>query len=108
MFILKFCEEPVNANCVFHKMMNVVHFDEKWFCLTEVKHSCYLMLDEEEPERTCKNKHYCTLQRQCFWRYWLGRSGITTGNSDLMESWEFGQLRGTVRTVQGEHSSPKQ
>jgi hypothetical protein len=43
---------------LFLDMYDTVHIDEKWFYMTKVKNSYYLLKDEEEPHRTCKSKRY--------------------------------------------------
>ena len=35
-----------------------IHIDEKWFYLTKCKRSYYVLLGEEIPQRTCKNKRF--------------------------------------------------
>lgn len=35
-------------------MLDVVHIDEKWFCLSEELNSFYLEIDEPEPNRQVK------------------------------------------------------
>ncbi|XP_074346321.1 uncharacterized protein LOC141685095 [Apium graveolens] len=39
-------------------MYNVIHVDEKWFYMTRKNEKYYLLLDEEEPYRTCKSKNF--------------------------------------------------
>ncbi|XP_044984839.1 uncharacterized protein LOC123452271 isoform X2 [Hordeum vulgare subsp. vulgare] len=39
----------------FRSMHNIVHIDEKWFCMTKKKRNYYLLPDEEDPERPVKN-----------------------------------------------------
>ena len=61
---LEFCLSKVslaiNGDLLFDDLYDYVHIDEKWFYLTEVKRSYYLMLNEEEPERNCKSKRFIT------------------------------------------------
>ncbi|TBU01191.1 hypothetical protein CWI36_1413p0010, partial [Hamiltosporidium magnivora] len=61
---LKFCLSKVNlannGDLLFDDLYDYVHIDEKWFYLTKVKRSYYLMLNEENPERNCKSKRFIT------------------------------------------------
>ncbi|TBU11443.1 hypothetical protein CWI38_1203p0020 [Hamiltosporidium tvaerminnensis] len=61
---LKFCLYKVNlannGDLLFDDLYDYVHIDEKWFYLTKVKRSYYLMLNEEKPERNCKSKPFIT------------------------------------------------
>lgn len=61
---LKFCLSKVDQTCnghfLFDDLYDYVHIDEKWFYITKVKRSYYIMLDEEEPSRNCKNKRFIT------------------------------------------------
>jgi len=38
----------------FKMMHNIVRIDEKWFYMTKKSMKYYLLLDEDEPHRTCK------------------------------------------------------
>jgi hypothetical protein len=44
----------------FFRLPQKVHIDEKWFFLTKVKNTYYLLLDEEPPERSCQSKRFIT------------------------------------------------
>ncbi|TBU12761.1 hypothetical protein CWI38_0638p0010, partial [Hamiltosporidium tvaerminnensis] len=61
---LKFCLSKVNlannGDLLFDDLYDYVHIDKKWFYLTKVKRSYYLMLNEENPERNCKSKRFIT------------------------------------------------
>lgn len=57
---LAFCLSKVRPDGYFQDMYDYVHIDEKWFYLTQTKRSYYLMLDEEEPHRTCRSKRFIT------------------------------------------------
>ena len=39
-------------------MFDYVHIDEKWFYMTKVKKTYYLVVDEELPERAVKSKNF--------------------------------------------------
>jgi hypothetical protein len=58
---LRFCLSMLEENSIpsepkFKSMYNVVHIDEKWFEVTKRSKKYYLLADEDEPYRTCKNK----------------------------------------------------
>ncbi|OMO88922.1 hypothetical protein COLO4_20032 [Corchorus olitorius] len=60
---LKFCFNMLESAKLTHDptfkgMYNVVHIDEKWFYMTKKIEKYYLLLDEEEPYRTCKSKNF--------------------------------------------------
>lgn len=57
---LEFCLSKIKPNRRFEDMYDYVHIDEKWFYLSQVKRSYYLMLDEAEPKRYCKSKRFIT------------------------------------------------
>ena len=42
----------------FRNMYNMVHIDEKWFCLSKISQKYYLAPDEYGPHRKCKNKRF--------------------------------------------------
>lgn len=44
--------------------MDVIHIDEKWFYLTKVKQTYYLLPDEEPPHRQTKSK--CFIMKVMF------------------------------------------
>lgn len=84
---LVYCLSHVRPNGQFEDMFDHVHIDEKWFYLTQVKRTYYLMLDEEEPQRSCKSKRFitkvmfmCAVARPCFDRgrnqFFNGKLGI--------------------------------
>ncbi|XP_024636148.2 uncharacterized protein [Medicago truncatula] len=60
---IEFCldmleESSIPHDPVFKPMYNVVHIDEKWFYITKKSSSYYLLGDEDEPHRMCRNKNY--------------------------------------------------
>jgi hypothetical protein len=60
---LRFClsmleESSIPHDPMFKSMYNIVHIDEKWFEMTKKSTNYYLLADEEDPYRTCKNKNY--------------------------------------------------
>ncbi|XP_010669535.1 uncharacterized protein LOC104886745 [Beta vulgaris subsp. vulgaris] len=42
----------------FSNMYNLVHVDEKWFCMSEISQRYYLAISEAEPYRRCKSKRF--------------------------------------------------
>lgn len=58
-FCLSMLDEysPPN-NPKFIVMEDIIHIDEKWFYLTKKSENYYLLVDEEEPQRTCKSKNF--------------------------------------------------
>ena len=57
---IQFCLSHVTPSVTFMPMYDTVHIDEKWFYLTKIKRSYYLMLDEEPPHRLVKSKRFIT------------------------------------------------
>ncbi|KAF0682707.1 hypothetical protein As57867_025112, partial [Aphanomyces stellatus] len=57
---MKFAMSFVNANMQFDEMLEHVHLDEKWFYLTKVTRTFYLVPGEAEPQRKCKSKRFIT------------------------------------------------
>ncbi|KAF0684296.1 Aste57867_23714 [Aphanomyces stellatus] len=57
---LKFAASMVGSDMVLKEMDDVVHLDEKWFYITKVKRTFYLVPGEKEPERKCKSKRFIT------------------------------------------------
>nr|ABN08756.1 Homeodomain-like [Medicago truncatula] len=62
---LRFCLSNLEDSSIpqepkFKSMYNVVHIDEKWFEMTKKNKKYYLLSDEADPHRTCKNKNYIT------------------------------------------------
>ena len=55
---LKFALSFVKPNGQFHDMFDYIHIDEKWFYMTKVKKTYYLVADEEPPERAVKSKNF--------------------------------------------------
>jgi transposase len=60
---LRFClsmleENNIPHNPIFKSMYNIIHIDEKWFEMTKKSTNYYLVADEEDPYRTCRNKNY--------------------------------------------------
>ena len=60
---LKFCLSMMDERWIsspwpsFKPMTNMVHIDEKWYDMTRVKSSYYVLPGEEEPNRTVHNTH---------------------------------------------------
>ncbi|XP_020197378.1 uncharacterized protein [Aegilops tauschii subsp. strangulata] len=60
---LKFCLSMMDERWIsspwprFKPMTNMVHIDEKWYDMTRVKSSYYVLPGEEEPNRTMHNTH---------------------------------------------------
>ena len=50
--------EGIPCDPMFKSMHNIVHIDEKWFYMTKKPKNYYLLLDEDEPHRTCKSKNF--------------------------------------------------
>ncbi len=50
----KYCCSNVQ-NGKFNHFLNDVHIDEKWYNLTKIKETYYLLFDEQLPERSCKS-----------------------------------------------------
>jgi hypothetical protein len=42
----------------FRDLFDIVFIDEKWFYLSKKSENYYLLPEEDEPHRTCKNKNY--------------------------------------------------
>ena len=58
---LQFSLDEVSVESrTFYKTPQKVHIDEKWFYLSKVKNTYYLLNDEEPPERSCKSKRFIT------------------------------------------------
>ncbi|XP_045831165.1 uncharacterized protein LOC123922494 [Trifolium pratense] len=62
---LRFCLSMLDENTILHdpqfkSMYNVIHIDEKWFNMTQKNKKYYLLANEDDPYRTCKNKNYIT------------------------------------------------
>jgi hypothetical protein len=60
---LRFClsmleETSLPHDPEFKSMHNIVHIDEKWFYVTKKSANYYLLENEDEPYRTCKNKNF--------------------------------------------------
>ncbi|XP_058783982.1 uncharacterized protein LOC131658736 [Vicia villosa] len=60
---LRFClsmleESSIPYDPKFQAMYNIVHIDEKWFYMTQKNKSYYLLPNEDEPYRACKNKNF--------------------------------------------------
>ncbi|XP_058783523.1 uncharacterized protein LOC131658218 [Vicia villosa] len=59
---LRFCLSMLEETSLLHdpefkSMHNIVHIDEKWFYMTKKSANYYLLENEDEPYRTCKNKN---------------------------------------------------
>ncbi|KAL8107287.1 hypothetical protein AgCh_023913 [Apium graveolens] len=57
---VEFCLSMLDKNSFpnspqFVNMENIIHIDKKWFYLTKKSENYYLVVDEEEPHRTCKS-----------------------------------------------------
>ncbi len=57
---VEFCRSFVETSMHFNHMLNYVHIDEKWFYMTKIKDTYYLLPDEDPPERHCKSKRFIT------------------------------------------------
>ncbi|KAF7833179.1 mariner transposase [Senna tora] len=43
---------------IFIGMYNIIHIDEKWFYMTKRSRNYYMLVDEEDPIRSCKSKNF--------------------------------------------------
>lgn len=57
---VRFCLSMIQPNRRFVDFQDYVHIDEKWFYVTQIKRSYYLLMDEEVPHRTTKSKRFIT------------------------------------------------
>ncbi|XP_058725786.1 uncharacterized protein LOC131597088 [Vicia villosa] len=62
---LRYClsmleESSIPYDPMFKSMNNIVHIDEKWFYMSQKTKNYYLLANEDDPYRTCKNKNYIT------------------------------------------------
>ncbi|KAF7123388.1 hypothetical protein RHSIM_Rhsim12G0027300 [Rhododendron simsii] len=62
---LHFCLSMLEPNSLqtqpmFKDLYNYVHIDEKWFYMTKESERYYLLPEEDQPHRTCKNKRFIT------------------------------------------------
>ncbi|ETV80633.1 hypothetical protein H257_06156 [Aphanomyces astaci] len=57
---LKWAFERLGPDLMVHDMMDYVHVDEKWFYMTRVKKTLYLLPGEEPPHRSTKSKRFIT------------------------------------------------
>ena len=55
---LKFALSFVNTNGQFHDMFDYIKIDEKWFNMTKVKKTYYLVVHKEPLERAVKSKNF--------------------------------------------------
>ena len=59
---LKWCvdmiEQGLHGDPRFKDFFDLVFIDEKWFYLSQKSEKYYLLPEEDEPHRTCKNKNY--------------------------------------------------
>ena len=59
---LQWCVDMVNRELLddprFKELYDFVFIDEKWFYLHQKNERYYLLPEEDEPHRTCKNKNY--------------------------------------------------
>ena len=59
---LKWCIDMIDQGLLddpkFKDLFDFVFIDEKWFYLHQKSERYYLLPDEDEPQRTCKNKNY--------------------------------------------------
>ncbi|XP_066313617.1 uncharacterized protein [Miscanthus floridulus] len=59
---LKWCMDMIEQGLVddpkFKDLFDFVFIDEKWFYLSQKSKRYYLLPEEDEPHRTCKNKNY--------------------------------------------------
>jgi transcriptional regulator with XRE-family HTH domain len=59
---LKWCVDMIDQSLVgdprFKDFFDYVFIDEKWFYLSQKSEKYYLLPEEDEPHRACKNKNY--------------------------------------------------
>ena len=59
---LQWCVDMVNRELLddprFKELYDFVFIDEKWFYLHQTSETYYLLPEEDDPHRTCKNKNY--------------------------------------------------
>ena len=60
---LQFCLSMLESCSIPHDptfigMHNIIHIDEKWFCMSKKSENYYLLPDGEEPLRTCQSKNF--------------------------------------------------
>lgn len=59
---LKWCVDMIHRDLlgdpIFKNLFDFVFIDEKWFHLTQKSEKYYLLPEEDDPHRTCKNKNY--------------------------------------------------
>jgi hypothetical protein len=59
---LKWCVDIIKrdllADPMFKDLFDFVFIDEKWFYLSQKSEKYYLLPEEDDPHRTCKNKNY--------------------------------------------------
>jgi hypothetical protein len=59
---LKWCvdmiEKDLHGDPRFKDLFDIVFMDEKWFFLSQKSEKYYLLPEEDDPHRTCKNKNY--------------------------------------------------
>ena len=59
---LKWCIDMIEQGLVddpkFKNLFDFVFIDEKWFYISQKSERYYLLPEEDEPHRTCKNKNY--------------------------------------------------
>ncbi|XP_058756226.1 uncharacterized protein LOC131629457 [Vicia villosa] len=51
-------ESSIPHDPIFKSMHNIVHIDEKWFYMSKNSTNYYLLANEDDPYRTCRNKNY--------------------------------------------------
>ncbi|GMF31108.1 unnamed protein product [Phytophthora fragariaefolia] len=62
-------------NLFFEPMHDVVHVDEMWFYEDEVKHTYYVVGDEEVPQRHRRSKRF--IEKTMFWPQWLNLGNVS-------------------------------
>jgi len=71
----------------YSEMLDMVHVDKKWFNLTKITKSCYLIVGKEDPYCTCRHKNHipwimflAATARLCYDHHtqtmWDGKIGI--------------------------------
>ncbi|KAL6842938.1 hypothetical protein ACP4OV_027251 [Aristida adscensionis] len=59
---LKWCVDMIDKDFPddprFKDLFDIMFIDEKWFYLSQKSENYYLLPDEDDPHRTCKNKNY--------------------------------------------------
>ena len=97
------------ADSRFKDLYDFVFIDEKWFYLSQKSEKYYLLPEEDNPHRTCKNKNYiprlmflCVCTRPTFWDencIFDGRIGcfpLVTYEPAMRDNQRTGRVRGDL------------